>query len=62
MDYTLLDLSDFELDSAPKPGDEVILFGDEQRALQAEKIAQEIGTISYEIFTGISSRVPRVEV
>ena len=62
MDYTLVDLSDLESDSFPQPGDEMILFGDKDKVIEATDLAQQAGTISYEIFTGISSRVPRVEV
>ncbi|MGH9833751.1 MAG: alanine racemase [Blastocatellia bacterium] len=58
MDLTIIDVTD-----APdvEVGDEVILIG-EQRGLRiaAEDLAQQIGTISYEIVTGISARVPRV--
>lgn len=58
MDLTIIDVTD-----APdvEVGDEVILIG-EQNGLKiaAEDLAQQIGTISYEIVTGISARVPRV--
>ncbi|MCB0365126.1 MAG: alanine racemase [Bdellovibrionaceae bacterium] len=62
MDYTLIDLGEFALDSHPKPGDEVIFFGDAEKKISALDLAQSAGTISYEIFTGISARVPRREV
>ncbi|MCB0385865.1 MAG: alanine racemase [Bdellovibrionales bacterium] len=62
MDYTLLDLSEMDLDSSPQAGDEVIFFGDEEKRLSAVDLAQSAGTISYEVFTGISERVPRLEV
>jgi alanine racemase len=58
MDLTIVDvtgLPDVEI------ADEVILIG-EQGGVQiaAEDLAQQTGTISYEIVTGVSSRVPRV--
>jgi len=37
--------------------DEVIVFG---KDLPVRKVAQQAGTIAYEIMTGISQRVPRV--
>ncbi|HEX4947679.1 MAG TPA: alanine racemase [Blastocatellia bacterium] len=60
MDLTILDVTDVvgvALD------DEVILLGvqGEQR-IAAEDLAEQIGTISYEIACGISARVPRVYV
>ena len=58
MDLTILDVTDIpdvELD------DEVILIGEQNGlSLTAEDLAEQIGTISYEIVTGISARVPRV--
>jgi alanine racemase len=58
MDLMIIDVTDIP-DAAL--GDEVILIG-EQRGLciTAEDLAEQIGTISYEIVTGVSSRVPRV--
>jgi alanine racemase len=41
-------------------GDEVILFGDTQTS--AEEVAEHAQTISYELLTAISQRVPRVIV
>ena len=38
-------------------GDEVIIFGDNPRV---ERLAQQIGTIPYEILTNVSERVNRV--
>ena len=54
MDMTMVDITDhpdIEL------SDEVIVFG---KDLPVSKIAQQAGTIAYEIMTGISQRVPRV--
>ena len=58
MDLTLIDVTD---SPDVKPGDEVILIGEQNGLrIRAEDLAKQIGTISYEIVTGISSRVPRV--
>ncbi|MCI0338753.1 MAG: alanine racemase [Acidobacteria bacterium] len=58
MDLTMIDVTDVpDVELA----DEVILIGEEKGLrIAAEDLAEEIGTISYEIVTGISSRVPRV--
>jgi Alr-MurF fusion protein len=53
MDMTMLDVSDI----ACKEGDEVIVFGQEPSLL---KLSEQIGTIPYEILTGVSQRVKRV--
>ena len=56
MDMCMLDVT-----SIPdvRPGDEITLFG---QGLPVEEIAALIGTINYEVVTGISGRVPRVYV
>jgi alanine racemase len=43
-------------------GDEVILLGCDSNGncVRAEELAEKAGTIPYEIFCGISKRVPRV--
>ena len=41
-------------------GDEVILFGGSQTS--AEEVAEHVNTISYELLTAISQRIPRVIV
>jgi alanine racemase len=54
MDMTMVDITgypDIELN------DEVIVFG---KYLPVSKIAEQAGTIAYEIMTGISQRVQRV--
>jgi alanine racemase len=53
MDMCMLDITDI----AAKEGDEVIVFGS---ALSACEMADALGTIAYEILTGISQRVKRV--
>lgn len=50
MDMTMLDVSDLKVNE----GDEVTVFGD------VEKLAKTIGTIPYELLTGVSQRVKRV--
>jgi alanine racemase len=58
MDLTIIDVTD-----APyvEVGDEVILIGEQDGLkITAEDLAGQIGTISYEIVTGVSARVPRV--
>jgi alanine racemase len=58
MDLTIIDVTDVP-DAAL--GDEVILIGQQNAArIHAEDLAEQAGTISYEIVTGISARVPRV--
>jgi Alr-MurF fusion protein len=53
MDMCMADISDVEAEE----GDEVIIFGPE-RPLQ--ELAREMGTIPYEVLSGISRRVKRV--
>lgn len=58
MDLTLVDVTDVP---GIQLGDEVILLGEQDKLkISAEDLAEQIGTISYEIVTGISARVPRV--
>ncbi|MFQ5874355.1 MAG: alanine racemase [Dehalococcoidia bacterium] len=58
MDSTLVDVTDVP---EVTPGDEVILIGQSQSAaITAEQVAEQIGTIPYEILCSISKRVPRV--
>ncbi len=60
MDLTILDVTDV---ATVESGDSVILLG-EQNGLRisAEDLAEQIGTISYEIACSVSARVPRVYV
>lgn len=53
MDMTMIDLTD----ATAEEGDEVILFGKE---IPITDLAQRIGTIPYEILTGVGERVKRV--
>jgi alanine racemase len=58
MDLTMIDVTgipNVALD------DEVVLLGEQQdQRLTAEQLARQVGTVSYEIITGISARVPHV--
>jgi Alr-MurF fusion protein len=56
MDLTMIDVSDHEF-SPIREGDEVIIFGDLHPVTE---LAKEIGTIPYEVLTGISRRVKRI--
>lgn len=52
MDLVTIDVSDVEA----AVGDEVVLLGD---SISADELAARAGTISYEIFCGVTVRVPR---
>jgi alanine racemase len=54
MDMIMVDVTNIDC----QEGDEVILFGGEQTS--AEKVAEYAQTISYELLTAISQRVPRL--
>lgn len=58
MDWIMLDVTDIP-DVAE--ADEVILLGcsDSAECIRAEELAERAGTIPYEVFCGISKRVPR---
>jgi alanine racemase len=44
-------------------GDEAVIIGRQgQEEITADELAEKLGTINYEIVTGISHRVPRVVV
>jgi alanine racemase len=53
MDMCMVDVTGIGV----KPGDEVIVFGEE---IPIYELAEKIGTIPYEILTGISERVKRI--
>ncbi|HEV8377011.1 MAG TPA: alanine racemase [Candidatus Polarisedimenticolia bacterium] len=58
MDLTTLDVTDHPQAAL---GDEVVFIGDQAGAFQgADRVAEEAGTISWEILCGIGWRVPRV--
>ncbi|MFL5740481.1 MAG: bifunctional UDP-N-acetylmuramoyl-tripeptide:D-alanyl-D-alanine ligase/alanine racemase [Flavisolibacter sp.] len=54
MDMTMIDVTDIE---GIMEGDEVIVFGP---SLAVQELARWIGTIPYEIMTGVSQRVKRI--
>jgi alanine racemase len=54
MDMTMVDITDAQ---HVEEGDEVIIFGNE---LTMVELANKIGTIAYEILTGVSERVKRI--
>jgi alanine racemase len=56
MDMCLADVSKIK---SVRVGDEVILFGEE---LSVDEVAQNMGTINYEVVCGVGKRVPRVYV
>ena len=60
MDNVTVDLAD---DAGVSVGDEVVLLGtqDDERIL-AEEVARRLGTINYEVTTGLTPRVPRQHV
>ena len=57
MDQCMVDITDMKVDV--NVGDEVILFG---KDLPANDVAEQAGTISYEIVTSVGRRVPRVYI
>ena len=60
MDSTMIDLTDIPEAAV---GDVVTIIGrDGEHSIHAWDIARRLNTIPYEIFTGISARVPRQEV
>lgn len=60
MDLLTVDVTDVP---GVEVGDEVVLLGQQgDESIRAEELAGHIGTIPYEIFTNVSSRVPRRHV
>lgn len=60
MDLTMVDVTDL---GSVVSGDEVVLFGRQgAEEISAREVAERAGTIAWEIFTGIGSRVARVYV
>lgn len=59
MDYTMVDVADAPV----QVGDEVIIWGDSsQGAIQVADVAEQLGTIPYELTCMVSKRVRRVYV
>ena len=60
MDQTMLDVTDIPVASV---GDEVVLYGKQgEDMIPIESVAEQIGTISYEVVCAVSSRVPRLYI
>jgi alanine racemase len=60
MDYVMVDLSELDKNQV-SVGDEVVLIGEQGREkILATEVAERIGTVSYEVMTAVSERVPRV--
>ena len=58
MDLVTIDVTDV---AGAAVGDEVVLLGAQDRErITADEIAARIDTISYDVWTSISARVPRV--
>ena len=58
MDHTMLDVGKIPF---VQEGDEVVAYGRQgQEEIHVDKIAGQLGTISYEVLCNIGSRVPRV--
>ena len=57
MDQTVVNLGDGEAFN----GDEAVLLGRQgDEMISADDLAAQLGTISYEVLTGISQRIPRI--
>ena len=60
MDQTMLDVTDIE---GVEVGDDVTIFGNQDgEKITAEEIAKKLNTIPYEVYCGISRRVPRIYI
>lgn len=60
MDMTMLDVTDL---SGVQVGDEVVLIGKQDKEeITVQEMAQWTETIPYEVFCGITSRVPRINL
>ncbi len=61
MDLSLVDVT--ALRGQVELGDEVVIIGRQSNEeISADDLAAKLGTINYEIVTGISHRVPRVAI
>lgn len=56
MDQTVIRLP---ADVAVKPGDDVLVFGGTGGGPSVDDIARQLGTINYEVVTGLAARIPR---
>jgi alanine racemase len=60
MDLVTIDVTDIK---GAAVGDEVVLLGRQgDEEIPVEALAAKLDTISYEVFCGISKRVPRITV
>ncbi|HZY09831.1 MAG TPA: alanine racemase [Bacteroidota bacterium] len=60
MDHLMVDVG---MDSAISLGDSVVLIGEDQNeAITVEELSKKLGTVTYEILTGISARIPRITI
>jgi alanine racemase len=64
MDLAMIDVTDHESDGDVRTGDEVVVLGHQEGRLgrdtiSADELANRAGTISWEVLTHISRRVPR---
>lgn len=64
MDYFMIDLTDvIHATGSLEPGEEVVMIGEQGGAeIRANEVASWVNTISYEILTGIGTRVPRIYI
>ncbi len=63
MDYLVIDLTDFKNEPEIKMGEQVTMWGyQNDTLLSAEELARNMNTISYELITRVSPRVPRVYI
>jgi len=60
MDQCMVDITDIPNASSIKPGETACLFG--EPGLGADDLAEQIGTIAYEVICVIGKRVPRIFV
>lgn len=60
MDYTMIDLTQFNQESSRLVGADVVFIGQQNEELiSVEEVSQKSGRITYEVMTGIGPRVPR---
>lgn len=60
MDQTMIDVTDID---GVELGDDVVIFGNQYgEKITADDIAKKLNTIPYEVYCGISRRVPRIYI
>ena len=61
MDFFMIDVTNLDKEKEVERGEEVLIFGEDKwGSLSVSEQAQSLGTISYELFSGLSDRVKRV--